>query len=233
MGENLKNLSEILEAKKIAIVVAHPDDEIFYFSNLLILFGKQVQIICVTDANYEGDGAERLFKMSELALRLTDKPLICCQMTDCPFVDLNLELIKESLLRHGLSDFDLIFTHSPHGDYGHLNHRDVFFAVNKACPRSKVFFPADYVFPDYQLFLEEQEYRLKQSLIEDYYLKEFRQFWKIGRLSSIETYAVCNGDEINELHKFFIEGDSPDEMKLKKYNFFWKVLSRQGRLPNL
>jgi len=232
LGENLKNLSELIGSKVFAVVIAHPDDELFYFANLLIHFGKQAQIFCVTDANYAGDSSERLAKLNQVALRLTTRPVFNCNMQDRPDIDLNLELVASRLLQNGLGSYDLVFTHSPHGEYGHFNHRDVYFAVKKALPVGSVFFPADYVYPDYQVSLNEKDFSLKQELIGDFYLKEFREFWKFGRLSYTESYATCGEEESIELHRFFIEGEIPNPDKLNKYKFFWKVLAGKNGLPN-
>ncbi len=226
LGENLKNLNSLIkETDKIGIVVAHPDDEVFYFGNLLLMFGEKIQIYCLTDGNYTNSGPERLDKMDDVSQKMTGRNVIRLNFKDDPLVDLNIDNITEKLKSTDLQTCNFIFTHSPHGDYGHFNHRDCFFAVALAFPEKEIIFPADYVAPDFELNLPIERHEEKLELVMKYYLEEFRDFWKLRNLYLNEGFAICDKDEVKELFEFLVEGNKPQEKKLKKYKYFWKVLA--------
>jgi LmbE family N-acetylglucosaminyl deacetylase len=181
-GLKLKNLSDIInDSTQIGLVVAHPDDEVFFFSNLLILYGAQVQIYCVTDGNYDNNGPRRMSQINKVSLVLTGKEVVCLGFADHPDHDLDIEIISEALKKTKLKNDDFIVTHAPHGDYGHLNHRDSYFSVVRAFPDKMVLFCADYVIPDFELKLEASDFIKKQNLFFRNYFDEYRQFWKYRR----------------------------------------------------
>ncbi|MCR9206347.1 MAG: PIG-L family deacetylase, partial [Halobacteriovoraceae bacterium] len=53
--------------KNKALFVAHPDDEVLFFSGPLYTFGKDFHVVLVTDGNADGLGKSRL-KEFELSL---------------------------------------------------------------------------------------------------------------------------------------------------------------------
>jgi LmbE family N-acetylglucosaminyl deacetylase len=112
----------MLDLKQSALVVAHPDDEILWFSSLVEKAGRIV--ICYGPVNHIPQRAEQRRRV------LKSFPRDSVTFLDLPEpgpVSGDLETAaRESLqtrLSTCLTDVSSVFTHSPWGEYGHADHR--------------------------------------------------------------------------------------------------------------
>jgi len=111
------------EDKRIAVVVAHPDDEVLWFGGLLVLayYNTRVKIdvICCSIPEIE---PERAMKFQESCIQLG------CSYKLLPFVEVRGGHLV-GLEHLYLSRYDVVFTHNAKGEYGHKHHIDVHEAV--------------------------------------------------------------------------------------------------------
>lgn len=163
MGINLSSLPFSLSGR-YAVIVAHPDDEVLWFSSVLANAAKI--IICYGD--YAGDssrGANRRRAIAQLPLQTVEfldlpeggfhmtadwnRPAVCDHglvlksASDRSRYAENFNKLLGKLTPL-LSDVDLVFTHNPWGEYGHEDHVQLFHAVNlilRRRPDSKLAVP--------------------------------------------------------------------------------------------
>lgn len=135
---------------KSALVVAHPDDEILFFSSVI----DQVDsvIICFMGnprkpqrrdarlrvlADYPLETVSTLDVATSAAARFVDweRPVECETGLEIPdaaareaYQDTHRQLV--SLLRERLDGYRFVFTHNPWGEYGHADHVQVHRAVD-------------------------------------------------------------------------------------------------------
>jgi len=94
---------------KTALVVAHPDDEIVWFSSILDKI--DIIYICYLDAlQHKTYKAKRLLVLNEHPLK---EKIIA--------LDANNETV-EAELRKALKGYSTVYTHNPWGEYGHEQH---------------------------------------------------------------------------------------------------------------
>jgi LmbE family N-acetylglucosaminyl deacetylase len=107
--------SIIRDAKRPAIVIAHPDDEALWFSGAPIRYPGNWLIVCCTVPFKD---PERIGKFQESCNALGAKSF----RLDHGERD---GLIPFGELKSVLGDRDLIITHGPLGEYGHVQHKEV------------------------------------------------------------------------------------------------------------
>ena len=125
-------------SKKYKIIVAHPDDEVIFFSSILKQASKV--IICFTDTQdiIVNIGRQHLKKKiplnnySFLELKETDVFNTGNWNNPIKFNDslnfksyLNLKIKLSKVIKYG----DTIYTHNPWGEYGHEGHVQTFRAI--------------------------------------------------------------------------------------------------------
>ena len=117
-----------MDLSSAAIVVAHPDDEILWFSSIVAKVGRI--IMCYGAVNSKPERAQQRRNVVD------NYPLPTLQFFDLPepgnvspAVDDEAQLALTERLRVGLSGVNTVFTHNPWGEYGHKDHRRVNAAV--------------------------------------------------------------------------------------------------------
>jgi len=130
---------------KTLIVLAHPDDELLFGWPILQEAGDKELLICSSDANNP--------KRQWCAHRKDALAKVCTQLgitwscldysssfylTDSRSGDLKrlCETIQAAISTHS---FDAIFTHNPHGEYGHLDHC-LLFSLILATTQAPIYF---------------------------------------------------------------------------------------------
>jgi LmbE family N-acetylglucosaminyl deacetylase len=117
-----------MELSSATIVVAHPDDEILWFSSIVMKVSRI--IMCYGAVSSRPERAQQRRNV------IKDYPLPTVQFLDLPEPgdvssllenEAQLALIKR--LRVGLSGVKTVFTHNAWGEYGHNDHRRVNAAI--------------------------------------------------------------------------------------------------------
>ena len=111
--------------KRILIVVAHPDDESFFYGGrMLDNPSNDYSVIVVTDGQGDGNPEERQARLRHAAELFGVKILSVGSQKDIEEKRLNVRDIM-TILKMYQRDFDEVWTHSPIGDYQrHKHHQD-------------------------------------------------------------------------------------------------------------
>lgn len=136
-------MDSIVDLRRAAVVVAHPDDELLWFSSLGANVGRI--IMCYGAVSNVPERAEQRRKV------VLDYPLDTVQFFDLPqprfFRGMSSEVFRRETteladenpafrtaltdkLRAALHGITTVFVHNPWGEYGHQDHRRVNMAVN-------------------------------------------------------------------------------------------------------
>jgi len=122
-GARLDGNREYLAFKRVAVVVAHPDDEVLWCGGLLLSHPEWSTFVAVLCRGSDADRAPRLTRVLD---RLGAKGAIG-DLDDGPEQRSLAAAILDLLPG---TDFDLILTHSPRGEYTrHRRHEEVARAV--------------------------------------------------------------------------------------------------------
>jgi N-acetylglucosaminylphosphatidylinositol deacetylase len=140
--EHLKSTACKLEAKRIVLITAHPDDECMFFAPVIKRLRERdiaVHLLCLSTGNYYGLGKERTNELK----------------SSCKFLGIECTVIDEPKLQDGNGrwdapvvsdaisefmkgkDFDAILTFDRYGVSGHWNHCDVHTGIRYYAARSK------------------------------------------------------------------------------------------------
>jgi glycosyltransferase involved in cell wall biosynthesis len=119
--------------RQVLLVTAHPDDELLWFGGTILLHADwDWTIVCVTydEESARGDDFRRVCRQLSARGNLLG--------FEDPLTDLLDEDELEMRLRRILSQerWDLVFTHNPRGEYGHIHHRQVSRIVRKLWPNA-------------------------------------------------------------------------------------------------
>jgi len=114
--------------KSVAIIVAHPDDEILWAGGTILQNSQwKIFFLCLCRKN-DKDRATKFYKV----LKILNAKGNMRDLDDEPEQKpLNTEIVKQNILNSlTKQNFDLIITHSPKGEYTrHLRHEEVSKAV--------------------------------------------------------------------------------------------------------
>lgn len=211
--------------EKILVVVAHPDDETLYFGGL-ILQSKEVDIVCVTDGNNQGNGSARLKSLNQAARELGAHSVRCLKFEDDPVFHLPLQELGQSLVDLVTPDkYDAVFTHSPYGEYGHLAHMDVSISVYRhLLAFLPVFSVAELTYPDCAVRLSKAEHEKKQEILLELYGDQINPSWRRLPFMPYENFERLSLQEAEAIYKFSTEGVAPKTEEIPKYHRAFNIL---------
>ncbi|KAM3963859.1 phosphatidylinositol glycan anchor biosynthesis class L [Aphomia sociella] len=125
-------------AKRVLLVIAHPDDECMFFGPTIFRLceqGADVHLLCLSNGNYDGKGNLRRLELWNACeeLGVPDKNICIINDTrlqDGPKFQWPIAVIAK-LINHELEklDVDTLITFDRGGVSSHVNHTAVFFAV--------------------------------------------------------------------------------------------------------
>jgi LmbE family N-acetylglucosaminyl deacetylase len=207
-----------LKGKKRAVVVcAHPDDETLFFAGLILEHPfVDWTIVCVTDGNADRQGGRR-FKDFHSACR----KLGAARSIQLHYEDKYSRRIKPELLIADLKDlqtqfkWDIVFTHSPIGDYGHPHHQDVSYSTHQSF--KQVWSIGFNVVGDWVVRLSSKNFARKSKIIHDDYFSETKRFLQFLPISSAESFTQISQKESECIYSFFLGAKSL--AGLKKYKW--------------
>lgn len=202
------------------LVVAHPDDETIYFGPWLLAgLAPHCDVLVVTDGNHDQRGVER-----QSSLRLACDDLGVRSVEQWDFLDhpgfcLPLDVLQSRL--HDLQakqEYAQVLTHSPHGEYGHLNHVDVSLAVHRVFEgQAEVWVPADKLYAEAQVELDRDQFARWARILIQRYPKEVREAFRDVALPRTSGALRVQLDEVEAIHALITEGEVPAPGRLDAY----------------
>lgn len=192
------------------IIVAHPDDETLFFASLLLTRKDEIfKIICVTDANADGQGEKR-----KADFELACKKLGAKNSAWLGLPDIYEKRLSEKQLHPHLKDIELeleqfkengqkvtIFTHGPVGEYMHPHHQDVSHAVISYFENKIDVFCAAYnCSPDFSITLNEQQFKVKTDILTNIYGSETKRFVNLIPATWAEGFMRVSSKEASEVY---------------------------------
>lgn len=197
--------------KKNVLIVAHPDDEVLFFSSILESFAQEVHVICVTDGNADGRGVQR---KEEFKRALNEFGVNSFQMLDLPDAyneNIPQERLEENL-RTILKNVDgHVFTHGPFGDYGHPHHIQVAYTVHKLVDKNKIFTPNVLEFTNAHTFIPDKDlesvWERKLKVFTEVYALEYERFVTLIPARFKESFLLSNEETTGILN--YLQEDTP------------------------
>ena len=206
------------------LVVAHPDDESIFFTGLLLKKQKSPwKIICVTDANADGQGLKRYeqFRAAMKLLKISD--FMFWNFPDIYEKRLPVHTLAAKL--KALPKPKEVYTHGIIGEYGHPHHQDISMACHYVF--KNVFSVAYNCFPDFSVALTKREYEIKTKILSQIYQEETRRFANFLPAQFTEGFVKISTLEAKNIYDFLTLGTEPPLKNLKKYKWYWPYLQAQ------
>lgn len=216
--------------QKAIIIVAHPDDEALFFSSILDHRTLEKHVICITDGNADGRGAERDHEFKKCMEFFNVESFEKFNLPDRYDEGLDQSFLEEKLkqsFENYLEKDSLIFTHGPFGDYGHPHHITTSFVVHKILKstENKIFTPNVLDHPMGMTFYEEKNiestWEKKLEVLGSIYEKEYVRFVSLVPAKAKESYLQSNQETYKILD--YLVNDTPLK-GLKDYKPFQRSL---------
>lgn len=208
------------------IVVAHPDDETLFFGGLILALAGRADVLCVTDGNFKGNGDERREALRRAAKVLGVHELLQWAYHDHPAQSLPVEEITAALVElQAKRNYDCVFTHAPHGDYGHFNHMDVSIAVHRAFDGgAPVYVISGLLHPHLRVALTPDAYERKLAISTSVYLDELRNARLFAVQTADEGFTRLSREEAESVYSHCAEGQPVEESALAAYRACFALL---------
>lgn len=198
------------------LVVAHPDDETIFFGGLLMnQRSLPWLVVCVTDGNADGRGAERHREFTAAA-----KLLGARKSEQWDFLDKYPDRLPIDQLVARLAELPSpkeVYTHGPLGEYGHPHHQDVCLAVHRAFSgKAKIFSPAWNSHAEKIVKLSPAQFKKKTKAFAEIYGKETTRFVNILPSMAVETFRSFSDREVEAIVGYFRRERPLDAKALKE-----------------
>lgn len=197
------------------LVAAHPDDETIFFGGAVMRQRTLPwHLICVTDGNADGRGAERHEELLAAAKKLGIRKVEHWDFPDRFEQRLDIAALTERL--RGVASAAEVYTHGPLGEYGHPHHQDVSLAVHRAFAGAKIWCPAWNALPEKIVKLEASQFRKRAEILQ-LYSKETSRFLNLLPNAGVEGYVRHSTKEVEAIVGFF-RHERPLEPKAWKHH---------------
>lgn len=184
-------------------------------------------VVCVTDGNFKGDGEARMSCCRSACEALGVDDFACLGFPDDPAGCLELDAVVAALqARYGQQPPTRVFTHSPHGEYGHFNHIDVSLAVHRAFPNhAQLYVVAAHLFPELRVHLDQPGFARKLEIALSHYTAEMRHSWQ--QMSNLvdEGYLRLPLAEVEAIHGLLMDGEPVDPSQVPHYRELLPLIS--------
>ena len=167
--------------KNNILFVAHPDDEVLFFSGPLNRYGEDFHVVLVTDGNADGKGNIRLKEFEKSLKQFNVHSFETYLFEDIYEKEIDsMELerrIKETLEKYSKEN-SRVYTHGPFGEYGHPHHIQVSKAVHTvAQAKYSIRHPNVLDLPgSAEIYDDSDLYQKKLNILTSIYRNEFSRF---------------------------------------------------------
>ncbi len=211
---------------KALVCIAHPDDEALFFSGLIATKKYDWTIVCATDANADGLGAERKKRFQKSCRLLGIKKYIYFDFPDVFDQRLNIdEFIQKLQDLNKENQFDLVFTHGILGEYGHQHHQDVCYSVYTSfSKKTKIYSVAYNTFPEMRIALSQKIFNLKTQLLWKVYAEDTKSLLHFLPATSDEGFIQIEAREVNEIYHFLTGKKKLNKKNLKVYAWLYDYI---------
>lgn len=176
--------------------VAHPDDDSLWGGSHLLKDGEKYLVVCITCGVDKSRVAE-----FENAMSITRSKYIMLGWPDKTNGekdnwDTSRDGIKEDVKNIlALKDWDLVVTHNPEGEYGHIHHKMTSSIVTSIANKDKLMYFGKYykasILDDYKdnmVKLSDEEHKAKYDLLNVYKTQEHVVYDMFGHMIDYENW---------------------------------------------
>lgn len=121
------------------LLVAHPDDELLFFRNILHKYKKNIKVISITNASNEK-------RKNEFISSLAKFDILNYEMWD--YTDMHSYYISSKLkerIKEAINGYNKVYTHSLSGETGHPQHIGLYKAIHDQITSQKLYVPVLYI----------------------------------------------------------------------------------------
>lgn len=193
--------------KEALVIVAHPDDEIIWMGGMILKNKDWDWTVFSLCRESDADRNPKFFSVCKM-LKIQG---IMADLDDEVLRPLNKNIIIETILEKVKDHYDYIFTHGKNGEYGHIRHREVYWAVKKIISDKKItckkFLTFDYTMgkniphpdllppqprddADLVIKLTSEELDYKKKIIRDIYGYPNENGFELMSCNSEESFSV-------------------------------------------
>jgi LmbE family N-acetylglucosaminyl deacetylase len=180
------------------VVVAHPDDETFWFSS--VIARRRADVLCVTASPDAGTRARRGREFRQACQMLGAASAQQLDHADLPGIRLDLARLERDLQPFAARGYGEVFTHGVLGEpHEHPHHQDVCCAVHRSF--TNVWSNAWNQYPALRQELTAAEYALKKRILGTVYWREYVKLRRIYEIAAVESFCrhACAG--VDALHR--------------------------------
>jgi|GEM_PF-892361 len=210
------------------LVVAHPDDETIFFSGpLLTMRDLPWHVVCLTDGNADGRGAERHAELLAATKLLGVKHVHHWDFLDLFEKRLPVNEVEDRLRRltEVLGQPKEVYTHGPMGEYGHPHHQDACLATHRAFgQKMKIHSPAWNCVADFAIQLTPAQYKKKTFAFSQIYQKETSRFLNVLPNMAVESFRRFMSGEVEAVAGYFRHERSLSPKEMKEHSWAVKMM---------
>jgi LmbE family N-acetylglucosaminyl deacetylase len=213
------------------LCIAHPDDETIFFGGLIQRKrDRPWTVVCMTDANADGQGKKRKRQFQRACQMLGVQDPQWWGYNDIFEKRLPVEEIVSRL--QNLPKPHSIFTHGIIGEYGHPHHQDVSFSVHEAFKNHPRLYSCSYnATPDLGFQLKPDEFIKKATILTEVYGSETSRFLNLLPSTAFEGFLKLDEKEVRALYDYFARDKSLRTKDLKAYAWLAKFLKSRRHQP--
>jgi len=210
------------------VVVAHPDDETLFFGGLIQMHRRYPwEVVCATDGNADGFGAQRKLQFERACRTLGVKKTHWLGFPDVYENRLNLTELCSQLKE--FTHAQDVFTHNSLGEYGHPHHQDVCAATHEAFAKHQNVFSTAYnAYPEKIFRLTPRAYQNKTKVLTKIYSSETRRFTHLLPATWTEGFVRVSSREARALYSYLASGAPLAAKDLKVFRWYLPYLDGEA-----